>query len=402
MRTRREFLIGTAAVTACAALRPSVLAADDGAKLDPALAKDWLARWEKNILSDSKNRYCDREMSEELGWLVSPFVSGFYYGYRATGQIEWLERLADWTHSWTARGVKEPDGFVGWPKSGTGGNVEDSLYSDSLLGEAMALRPALLAAHDILRDPVLKEKWGDQAQDWVKLAESTFEKWIARDCWREVKEGGVWVVPVFGIDKQTGQWTEGYARRGTDGFSNPDNKQNMIALWLLALHDATGKSVYREHAKKWWRVMKSRMKTREEGKYFVWNYWDPAGPWDFKADGSPRHWVGVHPNGGYYNLDLEGIVTAFEHGLVFTREDMNKLIATNRDFMWNHQVEGAKFQRIDGGEVNARWKETPGCLWTALVPHDEKLREVFLANHQPASWGGMAVTPWFLARNRVS
>jgi hypothetical protein len=399
---RREFLKRAALFGAWAAWHPHVLAADDAVKLDPDVAKDWLARWQKNILSDANHRYCDHELSEELGWLVSPFLNGFYYGYRATGDAQWLDRLADWTHAWTSRGVREPDGFLGWPKSGTGGNIEDQLYSDSLLGEAMALRPAVLAARDILRNPTLKEKFGDAAQTWVALAETTFEKWSARDCWREVKEGGVWVVPTFGIDPQTGQWTDGYERRATDGFSNPDNKQNLIALWLLALHDATGKSVYRDHAEKWWRVMKSRMKTREDGKYFDWNYWEPAGPWDYKPDGSPRHWVGVHPNGGYYNIDVEGIVAAFEHGLVFTREDINKLIATNRDFMWNHKIEGAKFQRMDGGEVDARWKDTPGVLWTALVPYDETLRKIFIANHQPDSWSGIILTPWFLAANRAS
>jgi hypothetical protein len=117
-----------------------------------------------------------------------------------------------------------------------------------------------------------------------------------------------------------------------------------------------------------------------------------------KPDGSTRHWVGVHPNGGYYAADLEGIVAAFEHGLVFTRDDIQRLIATNRDFMWNQQVEGASFQRIDGGKPDARWKDSPGLLWTVLVPYDETLRKIFLANHDPASWGGLAVTPWFLAR----
>jgi hypothetical protein len=399
---RREFLKQTAVLAAWASWTNLSWAGNDSVPLDPALAKDWLERWQKSILSDAKNRYCDKEMSEELGWLVSPFLDGFYYGYKATGDVAWLERLADWTHAWTSRGVKEPDGFLGWPKSGTGGNVEDQLYSDSLLGEAMALRPAVLAARDIQRDPMLKAKFGEAAQGWLELAENTFQKWIARDCWREVKEGGVWVVPTFGIDQKKGQWTEGYGRRATDGFSNPDNKQNLIALWLLALHDATGKAVYREHAEKWWRVMKSRMKTRADGKYFVWNYWEPAGPWDYKPDGSPRHWIGVHPSGGYYNIDLEGIAAAFAHGLVFTQEDIDKLIATNRDFMWNHQIEGDIFQRMDGGEADARWKDSPGTLWTALVPYDEMLRKVFLANHQPDSWGGISLTPWFLATMGVS
>jgi hypothetical protein len=403
LRGRRKFIKQAAFMAALAAWRPAAFGlGKPDYKLDPALAADWLARWQKSIMSDARNRYCDREMGEELGWLVSPFLNGFYYGYRATGDPIWLARLADWTQTWIARGMKEPDGFTGWPKSGSGGAVEENLFSDSLLGEAMALRPAILAARAILHDHALKAPFTDQAQAWLNLAESTFQKWLARGCWREVKEGGVWVVPAFGIDLQKSAWTENYARRATEGFSNPDNKQNLIALWLLALHEATGKSVYRTHAEKWWRVMKSRMKTREGGKYFVWNYWEPAGPWDYKPDGSPRHWVGVHPNGGYYQIDVEAIVAAYEHGMVFSGRDIDKLIATNRDFMWNKKIEGATFQRIDGGSPDPRWKDTPGCLWTALTPYDETLRNIFVANNKPASWGGMAVTPWFLAGGRVN
>ena len=126
------------------------------------------------------------------------------------------------------------------------------------------------------------------------------------------------------------------------------------------MYDVTGKDVYRERAEKWWRVMKSRMRLRGDGKYYVWNYWDPAGPWDRKPDGSLKHWVGVHPNGGYYGIDVEGIVTAYEHGLVFTQEDIARLVATNRDFMWNQQVTGAKFQRIDGGKPDKRWAKIAG------------------------------------------
>ncbi len=98
-RGRRQFIKRAGILAAWATLRPAVFAADAPVTLEPALAKDWLALWQKNILADSKNRYCDREMGEELGWLVSPFLNGFYHGYRATGDVAWLERLADWTHA---------------------------------------------------------------------------------------------------------------------------------------------------------------------------------------------------------------------------------------------------------------------------------------------------------------
>ena len=75
-----------------------------------------------------------------------------------------------------------------------------------------------------------------------------------------------------------------------------------------------------------------------------------------------------------------------------------RLAATNRDFMWNQQVKDAAFKRIDGEKPDPRWAKTPGVLWTALLPYDATLRTVFEANHDPASWGGMAETPRYLAR----
>ena len=372
-------------------------------KMDEARARDWLSRWEANILSDSRNRYCDREMGEEIGWLVSPFLNGFYYGYLATGEVKWIDMLVDWADSVIKRGVKEPDGYLGWPKGdGASTSAVPDFTTDNQLGEAMGLRPMVLMADVIRKTPALHAKYGDKAREYLALAEQVFEKWDSRGCWREVEHGGIWVVPPFGIDSKTGKWTEGYERRKRDGFSHPANKENFIADWLIAMYDVTKKPVYRERAEKWWQQMKSRMKLRENGKYFVWNYWDPAGPWDYKPDGTTKHWVGVHPNGGYYGIDVEAIVNAYEHKLVFTKTEIDRLSATNRDFMWNHQISGAKFQRIDGGEPDPRWKDSPGVLWEALVPYDETLRKIFEANHNPAGWGGLSSTPHYLARQAAS
>ncbi|QEH31599.1 hypothetical protein OJF2_00640 [Aquisphaera giovannonii] len=364
-----------------------------------ALRRDWLSRWERSILADARNRYCDRELGEEIGWLISPFEDGFLGGYEATRDTKWLDRLVDWGDAWTARGVAEPDGFLGWPKSeGASTDAVPGFTTDNMLGEAMGLTPLVKMARIVKQTPGLQPRFGAKAEAYLKLAERTFAKWDARGCWREVEGGGVWVVPPFGVDLAAGKFTEGYELRRTGGFTNPANKQNLTALWLIALFDATGKPVYRDRAEAWWRVMKSRIRVRDGGRHVAWNYWDPAGPWDYKADGSPRHWVGVHPNGGYYAVDVEGIVAAFEHGLVFARADIDRLIATNRDFMWDHAVKGAKFGRIDGGRPDPRWRDSPGVLWAALVPYDETLRSIFEANHDPASWGGLAATPWYLAR----
>ncbi len=370
---------------------------DRGPGLEPGQRDDWLARWQKRILGELSNRYCDKETGEELGWLVSPFLNGYYYGYLATREQAWVERLVDWADACFKRAVKQPDGFIGWPKGDGGGHSSEEYQADSLLGEAMLLRPVVLMADRIRKTPELKATWGAKAESYLETAERFFQKWDQRDCWREVKEGGLWVVPAYGLKAQNTEWSDGYKTRKSTGFSNPNNKQNHIARWLLAMFDATGKTIYRERAEQWFRLMKSRLKTQADGRYLVWNYWEPAGPWDFKPDGSPKHWVGVHPNGGYYGIDVEGMVSAYEHGLVFTREDLDRLIATNRDFMWNQQLKGVKFQRIDGAAVDPRWKNSPGVLWTSLVPYDKTLKQIFLASHDAGSWGGLSSTPWFLS-----
>jgi hypothetical protein len=111
------------------------------AKMDEARFKDWQKRWEKNIIGDASNRYCDKAMGEDIGWLITPFLNESYYGYKATKDTKWVDMLIDWTDSWIKRGVKEPDGYIGWPVPGTKVDNLDDYNSDSLLGEAMALRP---------------------------------------------------------------------------------------------------------------------------------------------------------------------------------------------------------------------------------------------------------------------
>ena len=346
--------------------------------LNPVKRRDWVRLWESNILSDARNRYCDREMGEEIGWMMTPFVDGFYEGYLATHETSWIDRLVDWTDAWVKRGVKEPDGCIGWPKAGAASTDIDNLRAfntDSFLGEAMLLRPIVLMSAEILRDPALKQKYGAKAQGYLKLSTEIYQKWDARGCWRETADGGmISVVLPYGLDAATGQWTTGYANRNAagQGFSHPNNKANIVACWLLAMSDATGQPVYRERAARWFRILKSRMKVKADSNtYVIWNYWEPAGAWDGKPNGSPKHWVGVHPNAGYYEIDAEGIVEAYEHGVVFTKEDIDRLIAT--------------------ALAEKRY-------WGALAPYNAEIQKRVEQTLKPDSWGCLSAAPALLLR----
>ena len=88
--------------------------------------------------------------------MLHPILAGSYYGYLATGESRWIDRLISCTDAWIRRGVKEPDGYLGWPKLGAAGTDVDHLddfYADSMLGEAMALQPVVLMASVIIKTP---------------------------------------------------------------------------------------------------------------------------------------------------------------------------------------------------------------------------------------------------------
>lgn len=342
---------------------------------DPARSADWLQRWQKSILNEMKARYCDTQMGEEIGWLMAPVLSGFYYGYLATKDPQWVDRLVDWADSWIKRGVIEPDGFVGWPKVGAAGADVDGLdgyYADSMVGEAKALRPVVLMAALIRSDPMLEARYGAKADDYLKLARSIFAKWEQRGAWRPAGDGVITVVLPFGIDRQTGAWTDSYASRAGpgQGFSHPDNKANIVASWLLAMFDATGDAAYKDRAEAWFRLMKSRMKTSDQDTYAVWNYWEPAGIWDYRRAGVPKHWVGVHPNPGYYAMDVEAMVQAYEHGVIFTGSDILRLART--------ASAGSRF-------------------WPALAAHDSRTRRQLEESLHPGEWSGLELVPWYLS-----
>ena len=303
-------------------------------KMSEAKQKVWLSRWDQQISGESKGyRMCDRALGEDIAWTVAPMMDGFYNGYMATKNTKYVDMLVDWTDSLIKRAVKEPDGYVGWPSKAAAGTAVDNLddfNADSFLSDAMAFRPIVLMAGEMVKNPALKEKYGAKGESYLKFADQIYAKWVERGGWRETEGGGMISVTLpYGMDPTNKKWIDFDTRNAPGhGFSHPDNKSNEVARWMLAMWDVTGKPEFKERAEKWFKLMKSRMKPKDDGTYEIWNYWQPAGPWDYKADGSPKHWIGVHPHGGYYWVDTRAIVAAYEHGLIFTKAEIDRLIAT--------------------------------------------------------------------------
>ena len=132
-------------------------------KMDDAKYNDWLKRWQKGIIGDARNRYCDKTMGEDIAWKMTPFMDGFYYGYMASEDPQWVAMLVDWTDSWVKRAVREPDGFLGWPSPAAAGTLVDKLddfNADSMLSDAMVPPAVVLMAAEIHKTPALRAKYG--------------------------------------------------------------------------------------------------------------------------------------------------------------------------------------------------------------------------------------------------
>ena len=348
-------------------------------KMNDAKFNDWLSHWQANILGNLTNHYCSKDMGEDMGWLMFPMLKGFDDGYLTTKNPNWVALFVGCVDTWIRRGLIEPDGYIGWPKLGAAGtNVDrlDEFYTDSMLGEAMVLQYVALMSDLILKTPSLDANFSVMAKRYIKIAEQVFEKWDQRGAWRDTPDGGMVTVELpFGIDKKKWTWTDDYQKRNapSSGFSHPNNKANRIATWLVAMFDVTHKPIYSERAEKWFRLMKSRLKLNGNEGFRIWNYWEPAGAWDYKAYVLPKHLIGIHPNAIYYEFDVEGIVTAYEHGLVFDRDDINKLIMTA---LTQHRY------------------------WTALAPYNNTIQKEFEDRNDPNSWLGLIDTPWYLTQQR--
>lgn len=334
--------------------------------------------WRRNIRATLAARYCDTAMGEDVGWLIAPVLEALYYAYLATGDVTWIEFQTDWAQAWIRRGITEPDGYIGWPAlAAAGTDVDDlnSFYADSLLGEAMALRPLLLTASAIQSHPVLDSQFGATARSHVELARHIHEKWQRRAAWRTTAGNGlISIVLPYGIDHATGRWTAGEHERHdiSTGFSHPDNKANLVALWLLAMADATGDGKYRDQAEGWFRLMKSRMHLQPDGTYQIWNYWEPAGAWDYSILDIPKHWIGIHPNPGYYETDVKAIAAAYQRRVVFVDDDIERLVRT---------------------------AVTSGRMWAALAPFDCSIRSHLWHTIDPGNWDGMTLMPWLLSQH---
>ncbi|MFH1571334.1 MAG: hypothetical protein ABIL09_25315 [Gemmatimonadota bacterium] len=320
---------------------------------------------------------------EGVCWHAAYGASRFAQGARQTGDGAYVQAGITYFDSLIARLYTAPDGHRGW----VGPYIYDeSIWGDVHVADAILVGPMLDLAEYVRLEapPEVRTRFGPKAAEYVDLAEQLLAKWEDRGTWLEDGQVGGYVAWDRFLDPaDPGTWQQRGAVLNA-GSSLPSNKQQDMGIVHLRLYRLTGSAEHRRKAVLIFSYTRSRL-SRHDG-YYTWDYWEPFYPGDVDvAQGRLRHWVNTHPYRDYQTGEVDGMVEAFHSGIVFSAEDMRRLVRTNLR-MWNGDEGEPRWVNSDR-EVNRAavpgWEPPPaegsgyprlaGTLWRPLAEFDSTL-----------------------------
>ena len=324
-----------------------------GAQPDPAAVR-------RNVM---KNPWLRKTDGELFCWHSSGGARQLLTGYKAYRDPAWLAEAVTYMDWRVETGVSnDPDGYPG--TIGTFVNVDKKkgkVWTDTVIGDALVATPLLEFVEIVRGDPELRQRWQDKADEYQQLAiRMCWEKWNKRGCYYEDRIGyGSYHTYEKVIDPETETWIE----RKNDPISDNLNKHYAMGIVCLKLWHLTGEEKYKDRVKSIFSRAKAMWRHYPEQDRVVWNFWMPHGPYDIDGS-SPRSWVSVHPNrAGYQAGEVADIVEVYDSGLVFDKEDLQRIIRTN------HWMADHNWRSADGSTK-------AGTLWSALARFDERLRKI--------------------------
>lgn len=318
---------------------------------------------------------------ESFCWYSNLGVGPFLSRFAATGDTAWLDGAVRYYDYLLGKMQTGPDGYKGW----IGPYIYDENYwCDVHVGDSILLDGMLEFAELVLKNAALEKRYGEAARRYVAVAErDVIEKWDARGTWYEDGPiGGYISWNRYCLPGDLKNWP---VRNDVikSNLSLPFNKQEDMGAVALRLYRIIGREKYRAKAEKIFAFAKSRMQLIED--YYVWNYWEPLWPGDVDvAAGQTRHWIGVHPYRNYQSGEVSKIVHAYHTGVVFDRLDIKRIVNTNLKVMWNGDRANPRFRNSNStlpfAPGAAPEKNTAGALWTALLPFNQTLRDIYAAS----------------------
>lgn len=344
---------------------------------------------------------------EDFCWNARVNMDLFITYYNLTKNTEWLDagvKYYDWL---LARRDIDPEGYKGW----IGPYEFDKRYiQDALVGEAVVLTAILDFAMLVNEDPALKSKYAEKCKEYVAAADKDFfDKWDKRGCWVDDGPYGAYIEFNKYLKPDLKEWFIPTGSRG--GTSHPFNKQMEVGQVSLRLYKITGLKKYKDRAEKIYFTAKSHFQYFDN--HYGWNYKDPLVPADVDlARGDTRHWCDVHMWWAQYQAgEVSKIVEAYNYGIVFDKQDIQRIINTNLKVMWNGDRVNPVYINSNGkgaahdttgraGFIRGNGHSNPfydaGDLWMGLLQFDQTIRDLYELRFR-----GNTESPRFLAYKKT-
>lgn len=299
------------------------------------------------------------EDPESYSWIILKYQRLPLTAYRLTGEVKHLDLFVSTFANLRAAMTPAEDGLLDWhglPLPGFRDPAAPQRTTAVMITSFSAAHLLAEFVEIIDADPVLRERFAEQRAAYLDLAcNHLVKKWEVRGNAVDLGQGGVIYRTEAGLAPTKSALTQ------------PHNKHAIIVHALLALYRATSDASYMRQAVQVGTRFK-RSLTLKDGHY-EWNYWDPAGAWDVHPDDAAKwkHWIGPEHKGGYYAHTLSQAVALHEHGVVFSKTDIERFVRTQLEKCWNGDALKPAWARVDG---TAPAKYTQGAyMCAALAPY---------------------------------
>jgi hypothetical protein len=221
--------------------------------------------------------------------------------------------------------------------------------------DGMVLTPVAKFCAAVVADSAAPAEYRAAAHRYLRIMETELlPKW--EFCWRDLPgDAGIYTA-------------QNDPAQRFPGGTLPHNQYLALGRTYIALYRATGKPAYRERAAKMARFFKRNLQL--VGDRYEWKYWDYAGPWDEQARAMAHTEDTSHGH-----IDIAFAVDAYDAGIVFDREDMQRFARTVSEAMWN----GDEASPRVGGVVNS--SKNPGIQaldWARLGRFSDRTRRIML------------------------
>ena len=323
------------------------------------------------------NSNLNQEAGELWSWHANSSMGEFMRAYEAYEHPEFLDRAIEYFDYVVGEMREGADGYLGWigphVNNGLRNSADHQYRQDTHMGDAILTRHLLVFAEAVYNDPALHDRYLDKAREYVELVEiHLMEKWDARGTYHRAGDVGFYWFWDHYTTEDLSEWIQDTALFHS-AVTQQFNKQTAMGKNALRLWRITGKESYRQRAIELYNFAKSRMQYYDRG--YVWNFREPAMREDVASVQSNQvmTWIAVHPNSsGYQSSEVAYIVEAYHSGIVFDEEDIQRLLKTNLEDMWD----GTSWAGTDANtHPNGRNTAAAGQRWSALEDFSQEMRD---------------------------